>query len=1234
MIISKLFLDNNHTKNPNGSLTKARNVKYDDNFVNYTNEEGFTKLHTYDYDICGIISASTELIVFCTNSNGIDQIHRVNSSTSILLLQGDLGFSIDTPINGVHQYNNKGDLIFSFNDTNNPIRIFNADNPYMELNEDKTFADIEAGINLLRLSPKYIVPAIVGYNPLYIDVPGFPSAVIAGEDNTGSLPKGAFQFTISYYLDDYDRLNWTLPSQVLFAHNTRNNDMRYYANTGGSNFDWLWFDDRFQDPSETLTDKGLYISISNLDTSFKKYKLAMIHRTATSVTVYDMGDHNTTVSSHHIVETSTLELSIDDVTVPYVAYEKVQDITISNNRLTALNATSEDTIDYQKYANNIKVTYNAYDNPSVGLYQGYRLDAPTLNYDEVYALNIGLIGKDGLVKGIFHIPGRASIEGDITWSPSLVNNAADSEADDRYLAYWENQNEAYPNTDSFEVWDVDTNGDGVKLSDLGGTNVRHHKMPDMVKIYKPIDNPLVPGSTILSTDNPILLNLDFSNIKFPKEILSEIQGFFIAYSNRDSSNSTVLGYQPLIRDNFWKDYVPNIGTDGSTLDGTFGGSSIFGLGVSDFSNRVYRFNDFGIMNNKPAIANAYLQPLFWSAGITLGQIDHSINVRNIDSFATDVDRINVLDYKYVPNDNAASTPSNEGREEALLLSVDTLIDDNDSFLICALKSDKQDLYYPFYNRKVSIASSTTATSDDVYEYSIENVVNFDCYFSHITSLYYRGNQNLILNEDSTIPETREDGDSDNDPTTIMNSYDSFIVSTVNADMKNLNITPTEQDYEDSASWIENIVATKQTDSFYYRANFNVDPSKDDGISYDNHFSFTNSIVPYYTFNHNNAFVKEHPHRVIRSAIQSTEALSLNWRYFSALEYYEMPKHRGDGVSIQSQDAMLLIHMEHSLFIAKFKDKVSIDTGDAYIGTSDIFDRNPEELLPTTRGTAGIQSRFGNVISEYGYTFADTYDNTIYNYSNNGLITISDKSAKEIMRKYLTNATGNPLTSNDVIFGADHINSRLIVTNIGDNPFTLSYCYKPGKEGWVSYHDYIPAIMVNNRAGTYSVNRDNLKELYEFNTGDLGTYYDTKRESYIDVLVNENPKTNKVINSVSMMSGVDDEANNIAKLFIYNKNQCTDIITLEEFTGLDDYDKIRYLEEFWHYGFIRDHTSDAIIQSIIDDFGNINSGSIQDDKQWYELSDIYGRFFIVRLIVDNSTKAVFRDLEYNLTLNRR
>ncbi len=168
----------------------------------------------------------------------------------------------------------------------------------------------------------------------------------------------------------------------------------------------------------------------------------------------------------------------------------------------------------------------------------------------------------------------------------------DNLSDDIFeMGYWSNDNEFYPQTPDFDIYDVTTNGDPgfiVKLNDGSGSgNVRHHKFPsnlnttysyikqDRTNLYRVI----IPGSGTPTGDveQSLLVNLrtattswndqinqsaffyetinilgfQLKNIKIPKFILKQIQGFKVYYAKRTLENKTILG-QSLAHPSFFR----------------------------------------------------------------------------------------------------------------------------------------------------------------------------------------------------------------------------------------------------------------------------------------------------------------------------------------------------------------------------------------------------------------------------------------------------------------------------------------------------------------------------------------------------------------------------------------------------------------------------------------------------------------------------------------------------------
>lgn len=228
--------------------------------------------------------------------------------------------------------------------------------------------------------------------------------------------------------------------------------------------------------------------------------------------------------------------------------------------------------------------------------KGYR-DVETLLFKkktyrrgEVYSFYISFVLKDGSETFAYHIPGRnvkpinsageifensslADIGqgsvGTIPMNPGEITSANPNAKIYQYLdtsylgsvnettGYWENENEFYPNTDDFDVWSVDNLGNPLQTSSLRGEKVRHHKMPsnhnttysylaqDTDFSSPNLDSDADATGGVRFEEEVRILGIKLSNIRIPRFILNQIQGYKVYYSKRTQGNKTIIGQSGL-----------------------------------------------------------------------------------------------------------------------------------------------------------------------------------------------------------------------------------------------------------------------------------------------------------------------------------------------------------------------------------------------------------------------------------------------------------------------------------------------------------------------------------------------------------------------------------------------------------------------------------------------------------------------------------------------------------------
>ena len=133
----------------------------------------------------------------------------------------------------------------------------------------------------------------------------------------------------------------------------------------------------------------------------------------------------------------------------------------------------------------------------------------------------------------------------------------------------------------------------------------------------------------------------------------------------------------------------------------------------------------------------------------------------------------------------------------------------------------------------------------------------------------------------------------------------------------------------------------------------------------------------------------YPSRIIMSQTKSKESNVLNFKKYLALDYYDMPYNRNAITAIHSTSKNLYIQQELALFVASIKDVISYEEGTTYVGSGQLFDRIPVEVLSTEYGFIGCNSHFNIGICDLGVWIIDTVKSLIFLVSDNDVKIISN-----------------------------------------------------------------------------------------------------------------------------------------------------------------------------------------------------------------------------------------------------
>jgi hypothetical protein len=106
-----------------------------------------------------------------------------------------------------------------------------------------------------------------------------------------------------------------------------------------------------------------------------------------------------------------------------------------------------------------------------------------------------------------------------------------------------------------------------------------------------------------------------------------------------------------------------------------------------------------------------------------------------------------------------------------------------------------------------------------------------------------------------------------------------------------------------------------------------------------------------------------------------------YRFFQALEFKDIPRNRGDIFKLFALGAILYIHTERSLFVTRGKQSLQLgDNTQAYVGSGNIFEQDPDEIVPTTQGYGGCDTQFTALTTRYGQFFVNRRDKKAYMFS--------------------------------------------------------------------------------------------------------------------------------------------------------------------------------------------------------------------------------------------------------------
>jgi len=1208
-----------------GSWRYAKNVIINGNSIN--NEEGFDLIEALTKPVIGSVQDGVTTIIFSTDNTFSEiGILDINNVYTTIVNSAYIGFNLENPIEGRSKRNFKDETIVTWisglNTSAKPPSILNLQNLPFALNS-----------NMELVNPSEVVKI---YLKPEIKVPEIDSII----EYTGNIPTGSIQFAIAYLINDIDVT------------------------------EFVYISDSFHNKEDK--GRGVKIQLKNLDNRYDKYRIVVINRKNTTTEIFHIGDIDTNINSFvYVGQNFVHSYTLNDIIIPTASFDRVQAITTVKDQLIYGNFKTTE-IDYQCYANNINVKWDVISSTSylidrcIDLSESgftdfnensvtYDFFGRTFKPNEVYALYIALVNKDGSESKGYHIPGRDIL-------PYTVNIIKAHSFPSTFLSTYE----AVTNDNGVVTISVtSSSADPVSTTLLSNTreyiinlNGNHYEMEcarfELTGGSSPIRNTYITlkGTYVVFPEpNNGLIDILYDASLKENRIITHgaIDSRFLSnYHLADTSNGTtgILGY--------WEnknEVYPNT-DDFNICDLTGVIGNIKGKNV-----RHHRMPTYATIKTKADTDS-------------IGDFLFTLRLENVIIPDEIKDKVQGYRLYFAQKDNNNQTVVSEGNG---IRQTDNIIDGGTTI---PNSTDR----FRYYSKE---------TLD--YKPSLNNNNMYIRYSKERNNTTFNG---TVLNAISSISYVPQ-GNSTANP----NREEHIAIRTI-TNIPSNSIFSIEQVLSDVHLKYENqttvdtglMFLTNDTDNVYNSGDIlggdTYERTETVAVhSYNEPDVITNRVKKIYTFLSHSSYSTDLPHfvnedrvvnimfitlnnikplsindgltrttntfayRIARSLKDFDETLTIGWRKFLINSYYDMPRTKGEVWKLENVNRVLYIQHKYTVYVASIKDVLQTSNITAFLGDGDLFDRQPDEIITTENGYIGCQSKFAAFTTKVGYCVVDQNQGKIFLISGTTPKEISSNGLRNFFRDNLGLATeiDNPFNGIGILGVYDEKWNRILITkNIKrttetETDYSFTFSYSPVNDSWIALHDYIPDAIFNTRNKVFSVNNTSTGNVYLHNIeSKRGRFYDQSvdSESIIDIVFNSNRIESKLITSINWVSDSIESNNNtelkdtITHIMIYNNYQCSGIIPLQLVpTWFNEIKDIK--EEEWSFN----KFSDVVVNRnlpFIDSKFDVISSNVSNNKSWFRKNKFIGKFVIVRFIYDNSSQNDFflNDVKVNGRISDR
>lgn len=650
-----------------------------------------------------------------------------------------------------------------------------------------------------------------------------------------------------------------------------------------------------------------------------------------------------------------------------------------------------------------------------------------------------------------------------------------------------------------------------------------------------------------------VLGIEVDNVNIPDELKDKIQGYEIGYAIRNTK--TVLDEAPVVPDKWDRD----------TVDPT-----TYKLDILDVDSRKFRTFPFSGMVEQTAPQASFLKlTKIMKDFIGINSVYVTDYYKSTISEKDDVWGVEKINF--LPGNNSASVPSNKDREATVLGQLSEEADLGGAYTkniflgsLCTLLSD---VYMPYTNQRIVSSGFILSPEQDK---------SGPMFFGDAFVNMYG------------IRQTYQAGNPD-DPATLQvrNIYVPCY--------SNWNIGLRAK----GSQWYETFYPVSGDD---WNAIIPEELSGD-GIRHENYSNYYAYNRDYNVvqnlksgFSSTKKIINKFPYRIIKGVPVTRETDYNMFRRFLPADYHESVKNMGPIEKLDNYNERLIIHHRDCLYMTRSKLRLKTDALSVTLGSGDIFEIDPQPIVDTQKGYAGIQSKWSGLVTPAGYVFADS--NQVFLYTGDRLNNLSPGITNDIRE-----GIGTPR------FGFNPFNNQIYMTflRFSGNRVTLSYV--PTLSFWAFFHTYLPDNYFYTRTRFFSVYNN---QFYQHNVGQPGFYYGSFYPSIFDkVFAYPQEMVMESIRWISEPEGIVPE-----KYALWNESQHTGYVPLVLQDSIySQQSNVFRNRNMWEINKLDDKVDDhdqPILLDINADY-DPDQANLTETVPWYNRRQLQGNYFTFRLV---------------------